>query len=257
MNHPLFEFENIFFRYSEKDPLVLKNFSLKIDRGSVTCILGLNGVGKTSLLNLALGWRKPDSGFLRFEGRLLSDYSPRTLGRKLGLVPQKEHIAFEYTVLEYVLLGRAPYLNPLSMPQEEDYQVAENQIQRVGLADKADHQVNLLSGGELQLVLIARSLAQQPELLLLDEPSSHLDLANKAKLVALLKELSNQDVTILMTTHAPEIAIRLSSKLVLMKDGQVYSSGPVAEELTNEKLSAIYGIPIEIKKTNSHQIIVW
>jgi len=257
MKHPLLEFENISFRYSEKEPFVLRNFNLKIDQGSVTCILGLNGVGKTSLLNLALGWRQPDSGLIRLEGNLLREYSPRTLGRKLGLVPQREHIAFEYTVLEYVLLGRAPYLNPLSMPREEDYLVVENQIKRVGLADKMDHQVNLLSGGELQLVLIARSLAQQPELLLLDEPSSHLDLANKAKLVALLRELSDQGVTILMTTHEPEIAIRLSSKLVLMKDGQVYSSGPASEELTNAKLSAIYGIPIEIKQSNSHQVIIW
>ncbi len=257
MNHPILGFENIYFRYSEKDPFVLRDFSLTIEYASITAILGLNGVGKTSLLNLALGWTKPSSGLIRLDNRLLGDYSSRMLGRKLGLVPQKEHVAFEYTVLEYVLLGRAPYLNPLSMPREEDYQVAENQIKRVGLVDKINHQVNLLSGGELQLVLIARSLAQQPELLLLDEPSSHLDLANKAKLVSLIRELSEQGVTILMTTHEPEIAIRLSTKLVLMKDGQVYSSGTVSEELTNEKLSAIYGIPIEIRKANSHQIVAW
>ncbi len=257
MKLPILDFENVFFRYSEKGPFILRDFSLAIDHGSITAILGLNGVGKTSLLNLALGWKKPASGSIRLDNRLLGDYSSRMLGRKLGLVPQKEHVAFEYTVLEYVLLGRAPYLNLLSMPREEDYQVAEEQIKRVGLAHKINHQVNLLSGGELQLVLIARSLAQQPELLLLDEPSSHLDLANKAKLVSLLRELSEQGVTILMTTHEPEIAIRLSTKLVLMKDGQVHSSGNVSEELTNEKFSAIYGIPIEIKKVNSQKIVVW
>ena len=153
---------------------VLHGVTMSAERGTVTAILGPNGVGKTTLLNTALGWIRPWSGSVSLAGRRLVDLSGPERGRLVSLVPQADHVPFEYTVLEYVLLGRAPYIGRMRLPADEDVDVARRALEVVGISAMAGHGVLEMSAGERQLVLLARSLAQEPAVLLLDEPSAHL-----------------------------------------------------------------------------------
>ncbi len=257
MNTPLLAFHDVRFGYGANGKLLFQGLTVEIAARTVTAILGPNGAGKTTLLHLALGWLKPQAGQITLQGRPLGSYSRGELGRLIGLVPQSEHIPFEYSLLEYVLLGRAPYLKPLEMPGTEDVRIAQDALARVGLAGWEGRSLARLSGGERQLVLIARALAQQPRLLLLDEPTSHLDLGNKARLLELLRGLAAQGVTILLTTHEPEVAAGLASHLLLMRDGQVLYSGLLPQVFSSEHLSATYGVPVQVAQVNGRQVILW
>lgn len=259
MNTPLLSFQDVAFRYppASRNGPVLRQLALEIDSGTITAILGPNGVGKTTLLHLALGWLKPESGQIVLAGRPLGSYARSELGRWMGLVPQSEHMPFDYSVLEYVLLGRAPYLRPLEMPGEQDCLVAKQAIERVGLGGLERRAITRLSGGERQLVLVARALAQQPRLLLLDEPTAHLDLSNKSRVLNLLQELATQGVTILITTHEPEVAAAIASHLVLMQRGYTYHVGPLDQVLTAELLSNTYGVPVRVAQVDGQRVVLW
>ena len=257
MSVPLLAFQDVRFGYPSNGKTVFQQLALEITPGTVTAILGPNGAGKTTLLHLAFGWLKPQGGQVALHGQPLGSFSRGEIGRLIGLVPQSEYTPFEYSLLEYVLLGRAPYLKPLEMPKPEDAAIAREALERVGLAGWEERSIARLSGGERQLVLVARALTQQPRLLLLDEPTSHLDLGNKTRLLELLRGLVAQGVTILLTTHEPEVAAGLATHLVLMRDGQVLHTGPLAETLTSERLTAIYGVPVEVAQVGGRQVVLW
>jgi iron complex transport system ATP-binding protein len=254
---PMMDFENITFGYQPNDPPVLQSLGLDLRAGKITAVLGPNGAGKTTLLHLALGWLKPWQGTIRLAGKHLSDYSRQELGRWMALIPQSEHIPFEYSVLEYVLLGRAPHLPSLGMPGEQDYAAAFEALESSGIANLYDHSILALSGGERQLVLVARALAQQPRLLLLDEPTAHLDLCNKSRLMRIVRELRVQGITILMTTHEPEVALAVADDVILMEMGRVLAYGPVDATLTAENLSRVYRIPIRIVSLEGQKQVLW
>ncbi|MFZ5910156.1 MAG: ABC transporter ATP-binding protein [Chloroflexota bacterium] len=253
----LLQFEQIRFGYPQTTQPVLRDFHLEIAPNTVTAILGPNGAGKTTLLHLALGWLKPQVGQIWLEQSPLGGYSRRALGQWIGLVPQSEHISFEYSLLEFVLLGRAPYLPTLAMPEKADYEIAQDALKQVGLAQLGHRSILSLSGGERQLVLIARALAQQPRLLLLDEPTSHLDLGNKGRLVHLLRELQERGVTILFTTHEPEVASALATHLVLMQKGQVLKTGPLADVFTTDDLTCLYQLPVSVVDLDGRKVALW
>jgi len=257
MNAPLLAFHDVRFGYGANGKTVFQRLTLGIEAGTVTAVLGPNGAGKTTLLHLALGWLKPQGGRITLRGRPLADYGRGELGRLIGLVPQSEHNPFEYSLLEYVLLGRAPYLKPLEMPGPQDVRIAQDALARVGLAGWEGRSIARLSGGERQLVLIARALTQEPRLLLLDEPTSHLDLGNKARLLALLRALVAQGVTIVLTTHEPEVAAGLATHLVLMRGGQVLEAGPLPDTFSGDRLSAIYGVPVKVAQVDGRQVVLW
>lgn len=253
----LLTFERITFGYPSGAHPVMQEFNLEIATGTVTAILGPNGAGKTTLLHLALGWLKPQSGAILLDHHALSGYSRRALGQWMGLVPQTEYVSFEYSLLEFVLLGRAPHLPPLAMPTREDCEIAVQALRQVGLSELQNRSILSLSGGERQLVLVARALAQQPRLLLLDEPTSHLDLSNKARLVHLLRELSAKGVTILFTTHEPEVASALASHLVLMQKGQVLKTGSLEAVFTSQDLTALYQLPVSVANIDGRRVALW
>lgn len=251
----LISINELTFRYDPAMPSAVTQVSFDIHAGTVTTILGPNGAGKTTLLRLLLGLRKPTSGRILLEDVPLNDYSRRSLSQWLGLVPQTEHVPFEYTVLEYVLLGRAPYLGPLDLPGEEDIRAAREALSKSGISHLEQRSIPALSGGELQLVLLARALAQQPRILLLDEPTSHLDLANRNKTLEILDQLRRGGTTILFTTHDPEAAAILADNIVLMRGGKVLAAGSFEETFTSEMLSQTYGVPVEVVKTNGAHVI--
>jgi iron complex transport system ATP-binding protein len=254
----LMAFQQVLFGYDRKTSPVIDGLNITLKEGSITAILGHNGAGKTTLLYLALGWLKPWNGKISLSGKPLENFSRRALGRQIALIPQSEHIPFEYTVLEYVLLGRAPYLPSLGMPSPTDERLAYEALEKVGIANLYDHSILGISGGERQLVLAARALAQEPNILLLDEPTSHLDLSNKFRLIQILKGLQEHGTTILMTTHEPEIALAVSDEAILMEKGHVLVSGPTTEVATGENLSRIYHVLVKIIPVEGkNQVLMW
>ncbi|MGC8633542.1 MAG: ABC transporter ATP-binding protein [Candidatus Limnocylindrales bacterium] len=253
----LLAFNDVSFGYGPRGSAVLEHLSLAIEPGTATAILGPNGAGKSTLLQLATGWLRPRGGQVLLDGQPMQGLPRRLLGRSVSLVPQGEHAPFDYSVLEYVLLARAPHLAPLAMPGPEDERTALAAIRDVGLGRLAHRAVTTLSGGERQLALVARALAQEPRLLLLDEPTSQLDLAHKAQLVRLLRELLARGITLLAATHEPDVAAALATHLVLMREGCVYRAGDFAEVFTPELLSATYGVPVRIACVDGRQVVVW
>ena len=257
MNAPILKFNQVYFQYSPLNQNVLRDLSLDIPHGAIAALLGPNGAGKTTLLHLALGWLKPGKGQILLADIPLSKYSRREMGQWMGLVPQSEVVSFDFSLLEYVLLGRAPYLSPLEKPSGKDVQIALEALDKVGLTSLIHRSVLNLSGGEKQLLLTARALAQQPRLLLLDEPSSHLDLSNKVRIIQLLRSLSSQGVTIMFTTHEADFASALATHIILIRDGAIQHAGSQQEVFTSEKLSSLYHLDINVVEVNGRNTILW
>jgi iron complex transport system ATP-binding protein len=257
MKSSLIHFENLSFAYPSQQRNILQQLSLEIPKQSVTIILGPNGVGKTTLLNLLLGWQKPQEGQIFLDGHPMRHYSRRDLGKRIALVPQREYITFGFTLLEYVLLGRAPHMKPLEMPGDDDVAIAMQSLEKVGIADLAERLVTDLSGGEQQLVLVARALAQGSDILLMDEPTSHLDLKNKVRFMRMVRSLIRSGHTILITTHEPEVAAALADYVVLLVDGRKTYAGPADEMLNETYLSETYGIMVRTTMASGKKIILW
>ena len=250
-------YQKINFAYPSQKKDALKSLSLEIAPGSITAVLGPNGAGKTTLLHLALGWLQPRLGRVFLNTQELGSYTRREIGQWMGLVPQNERVPFDYSVLNYVLFGRTPYLQPLEMPGKEDILIAQNALYKLGLEFMSQRSVSKLSGGERQMVMVARALTQQPRLLLLDEPTSHLDISNKSRLITLLRQLAAEGVTILFTTHEPDVASALAEQIVLMRQGEVLVSGSLEEVFTSQGLSDCYQTPVRVVNIEEHRVALW
>jgi len=245
----------LYYRYPHAADYAVSDVTLMLEQGSLTAILGANGAGKTTLLHLLLGMQPELNEQIRLDGHTLSDLSRREISRWMGFVPQSEHLPFDYSVLEYVLLGRAPHLAPLAVPGAEDVLAAEAALEEVGITALSNRPIPELSGGELQMAMIARVLAQEPRIILLDEPTAHLDLANKARLMSLLKRLTERGITILASLHDPEIAAGSASHIWLMRQGSLLADGPTAKTLTAHNLSETYGVPVTVQHRNGQWLI--
>lgn len=275
MTAPLLSFRSVTFGYQPAQP-ILQDVNFDLRPGRIAAILGPNGAGKTTLLALTLGWLPAWTGEITLTGIPLRTLSPRERGQRMALVPQSEHTPFDYTVLEYVLMGRAPHLPPLEMPSAQDTEIARSALEQVGIAALAARPVPQLSGGERQLMLLARALAQlatshsslstshsahsplsTSHLLLLDEPTSHLDLRNKARIIAILRRLRDSGVTILMTNHEPDVVLTLADDVLLMEPGRPPQFGALDEVFTAQALSRVYEHPIRLVQVNGHRHVLW
>jgi len=255
MTSDILQVNDITFMYNTTNQAALKKVSFGIRPGSVTAILGPNGAGKTTLLHLLLGLHPPSSGSVLLNEKPLKQYSRHELSQHIGLVPQTEYVPFAYSVLEYVILGRAPYLGPLDMPGDEDLRIAQEALREVGIGHLENRVIPELSGGELQLVLLARALCQQPSVLLLDEPTSHIDLANSNHTLRILDRLRRNGTTIIFSTHDPEAAALIADHLVLMRAGEVLDSGDLEQVFTSEILSRVYGTWVEVIPINGLRVV--
>jgi iron complex transport system ATP-binding protein len=240
----------------EPQQSVLQSLSLEIPPGSITAILGPNGAGKTTLLYILLGLLTPRSGVVRIDGKPQTGLSRRAMSRLIGLVPQGEYLPFDFPVLDYVLLGRAPYLGPLEMPSAADRQVALKALATVGLTHLQSRPVPTLSGGEIQLAMVARALTQNPRILLLDEPTSHLDLGNRGRVSSVLGQLARDNVTVVFTTHDPNLVAAMADYTVLLHRGAVLAAGAMRETMTSGNLTSTYGIPVQVTSWDGRLMVV-
>ena len=253
---PILSLRGLRFGYTQDAALVLHDLDLEIAAGAVTAILGPNGCGKTTLLQILLGRLQPLAGEVRLAGRAATAIPRRELSRLIGLVAQEEEAPFEFTVLEYVVLGRAPYLDWLSMPSAADYQVAAAAIAQIGITSLQQRTVTTLSGGERQLVRLARALAQQPSILLLDEPTNHLDLSNRGHVLRLLRTLASAGTAVIFTTHDAAAAAAVAEHAVLLREGRVLDAGAVEQVFTDANLSALYRTPIRVRQLEGQLVIL-
>ncbi len=253
----ILEFRDITFRWQDQEHTLFESLNFQVPSGSATALLGPNGAGKTTIMDISLGWRAPRKGEVYLEGKALEKWGNRARGRFMALVPQDEKIPFEYSVMEYILLGRAPYLPPLGNPGRKDREIAMTSLEETGISDLAGRTVSRLSGGERQLVLLARALTQQPRLLLLDEPASHLDLHNKEKILRILKKLRTRGISLFFTSHDPELVLRLADHAVLLKKGSVVQTGRASDVLNQTNLSRLYQVPVRITESEGRRVLIW
>jgi len=211
----------------------LDDVSVTVERGSLTGLLGPNGCGKTTLLNLLSGVLQPSHGEVSLNGISLTGRSRRDIARHLAVVPQETHPAFDYTVMEMVLMGRHPHLGTFELEGPSDLALARDALAATGTDHLAGRAYMTLSGGEKQRVVIASALTQSPEVLLLDEPTASLDLGYQLEVAALLRRLNrDRGVTMVLATHDLNLAASLCDRLILMRDGRVVAQGATRDVLT-------------------------
>lgn len=237
------------FSYT-KDKPVFRNICLELEDQQFLCLLGQNGCGKTTLLKCLAGMVPISSGEVRINGKNFVSMTRREIALAIGYVPQDQETAFPFSVQQMVLVGRAPSLNFFSSPSAQDVAIAEEAMERVGIWDLKDQRYTELSGGERQLVLIARVLAQQPKILLLDEPTSHLDFKNQTIILRLIKDLVREGRAVIMTTHYPNHAFTYPNRVALMHDGRFLAIGSPGEVLLESNLSQAYGIKIRLHSSH-------
>lgn len=225
---------------------VLHDVSLKLDEGETLYILGRNGSGKTTLLSCLAGLITPDSGVITLSEKPLEAYSAAERARKVGIIPQMHSPAFAYSVREMVMMGRAPHLGWLESPSKDDRAIVEESLEQVGLYELRDRSYTEISGGERQLVMIARGLAQKCHVLLMDEPTAHLDLSNQHRILEIINQLSNRGLSFIISSHAPNDALTYADHVLLLNGGWVTDYGPPQAMVTERLLSSVYGVSTEV-----------
>ena len=238
------------FRYPSRGgpAFSLEGVSLRVERGSLTGLLGPNGGGKTTLLHLLAGVLAPARGTVTLDGLEVSAMPRRQLARRLAVVPQETHPAFDYTVMEMVLMGRHPHLGAFALEGPADLDIAREALAATGTAPLADRAYMTLSGGEKQRVIIASALAQSPDLLLLDEPTASLDLGYQLEIATLLRRLNRErGVTQVLATHDLNLAAALCTRLVLLRGGRVVAQGATADVLTPDHVRELYNVDADIR----------
>jgi iron complex transport system ATP-binding protein len=227
--------------------IVLRDISLEITAGEMVAVVGPNGVGKSTLVRAASGVLPLNSGQVRIGGTSLETMSPEERARNVAVVPQAVHLPPAFSTLSTVLMGRTAYLGWFARETEGDKRIAIEALRRVGLEAEAHRKVGELSGGEQQLALVARALVQQPTVIILDEPTAHLDLRHQDAVLKLVRRLAKEDgLAVLMTLPDLNLVARFCDRVVLLSDGGVRKQGRPAEVLTPDELAAVYGIGIHV-----------
>ncbi|MCP5419104.1 MAG: ABC transporter ATP-binding protein [Gammaproteobacteria bacterium] len=222
--------------------------SFSLAAGEVLCLLGPNGGGKTTLFKTLLGLLKMHGGSITVEGRDIRHWSRRRLAQVLAYVPQAHNAYFPFTVLDTVLMGRTARLGLFSTPSRRDVSVAETLLATLRIAELRDAAYTQISGGQRQLALIARALAQEPRWLIMDEPTASLDFGNQVRVLQHIKALARQGIGIVLSTHDPDHALACADRVALLHEGRLVRLGPPAEIITSESLRLIYGVDVEVAK---------
>lgn len=212
--------------------------------GEAVAVLGPNGAGKTTLFRTLLGLAPALGGRVALDGRDLATLARAEVARAVAYVPQASGSHFDFTVAELVEMGRAAHIGVFAAPSASDRRAAQEALERLGLAALAHRRIGAVSGGERQLVLIARALATGAPLLLLDEPTANLDFANQARVLSQVRALRDAGHGVLFGTHDPDHALDVADRALLLRDGQAVALGSAAQAITAENLSRLYAIPV-------------
>ncbi len=240
------QIRQVYFSYL--NGLVLHNISLSIEAGEMVGLLGPNGSGKTTLVKLASGILKPDQGEIRLDGSILSQLSRKSIARSVAVVPQQFHIPFAFTVAEVVMLGRIPFLKAFAGESEIDRRAVADTLELVGISELQGRRFDELSGGERQKVILAMALAQQPKLLLLDEPTVHLDIAHQVEILELVRRLNaEQGLTVIAAMHDLNLASLYFDRLILLKEGRISADGAPTQVLTEERIRDVFSAAVRVE----------
>lgn len=235
--------KKLVFAYQEQT--VLNELNMDVPRGAFTAIVGPNGCGKSTFVKQLIKSLKPQSGEIHLLGKPLASYSHKALGKLIAYVPQATQIGFDFTVEEVVMMGRYPHLKRFQSEQPKDREIAVEAMKATGVWTLKDKPANALSGGEQQRVIVARALAQEPQILILDEPISHLDLPHQVELMALIRKMAQEKgITVLAIIHDLNLALDYSDYVIMMQKGQVLYSGVPAEIISEHTIRAIYGLEV-------------
>jgi len=242
----VYELKDIWFRYNAEHPLFC-GLSCKIKENIITGIIGPNGAGKTSLLNILAGLLKPTKGEVIFNERLIEDYERKEIAQRIGILFSEYQFIYNYNVWEFVLMGRYPYIKGLAGFSEKDFKSAERAMRITDTIKLKSKGIQELSSGEKQLVLLAHILTQEPEVLLLDEPFSHLDLKHQIKVINILKEINK---TIIFVTHNIMFVKQIADEAILLKNGKPIAQGTPKNILTRRNIANLFGIKKDGIKIN-------
>ncbi|MFQ6540211.1 ABC transporter ATP-binding protein [Aphanothece stagnina] len=236
--------------------VVGRDVALTVAPGEIVCLLGPNGCGKTTLFRTLLGLIPPLAGRVLLEGRDLRNLKRAEIARHLAYVPQAHVPPFPYQVDEVVLMGRTARMGPLAAPSAQDRAAALAALARLGIGDLAGADYSRLSGGQRQMVMIARALAQEAPVLVMDEPTASLDFGNQARVLARIADLAQAGGhAVVLSTHDPDQAFALQARVVLMHAGGILAEGPPDQVLTGARLSLVYGVPVQVERTASGRAV--
>lgn len=242
--------DRLSFKYDKE---ILKNISVDIEAGAFVSLLGINGAGKSTLLKNLNQILSPYKGTIYIRGENLKHMKRSQLAKKMAYVSQQNE-APQNTVFDSVLIGRVPYIK--GKATKEDYAMVQEIIGRLNLNDYAMREATSLSGGEFQKVVLARALAQEPEILLLDEPTSNLDIRNQVEVMKLMKQYcKDKQISVIVSIHDMNLSLQFSDKYLMLKDGEVFKYGS-KEIITRENIRTVYGLDVDILKYKNRKIVI-
>jgi len=240
----LIEIDSLSGGYGNGD--ICKEISCDLERGEILSVLGPNGCGKTTLFRLLLGFLPPTGGDIRINGRSTLEMTKKELAKLVAYIPQHHAPVFAYTVLEIIMMGRASHVSAFDHPKPVDREKAFTSMEKLHILHLANQTYTSLSGGQRQMVLIARAICQDANIFVMDEPGANLDYANQQLLVDIIVDLAEQGYGIIMSTHSPEQPFSIAHKVLLLKDGKNAAFGPPETAITSPVLERVYGIEMEV-----------
>lgn len=247
--------ENLDFYFGKRQ--ILKDISFEAHKGEFLSILGPNGVGKSTLFRCILNLLKPSSGSISIDGKDTAQMTAAQRARCIAYIPQYHNPTFNFSVMDMVLMGTASQMNTLAAaPGKAQIEIAENAMQRLNISHLAQRPYDFCSGGEKQLCLLARAIAQQAKILVMDEPSASLDFGNRIRVMQTVRGLAADGYAVVQTTHDPEQAFMYSDKILAIHEGQVLALGTPKEVMTGSLMSKLYGIPVEVHSLHDDGIRV-
>ena len=247
--------DKVRFGYPRSDRDVLKGISSEFPEANVTAILGANGSGKTTLFRVILKILDPQEGTVYLNGRNINELDRDDRSKYIAWVPQDERFFFPFTVIEYLLMGRTPHLDFFGLPTKADRAKIREILEELKISSLGDRDILSLSGGENRLVSIARALAQEPRILLLDEPTAHLDIGNKAKILGVIRKMADSGKTVIFSTHDPNEASLISDNVMIIHNGRTLRTGSPREVINEEVLKKIYGTEVMLTKVNGKPMV--
>ncbi|MGI5891875.1 MAG: ABC transporter ATP-binding protein [Bacillota bacterium] len=240
----LLQVENVSFGYGEK--AVLRQISFNLSQGDFLAVVGPNGCGKTTLLHTISAALKPQQGRIMMDGQDISLLSEKQISQQMAFVSQSETVIFDFSVEEVIYMGRLPHLPFWGKEGQQDELIVQKALQMTNTCHLRERLITNLSGGERQRVLIARALAQEPRLLLLDEPTSHLDILHQLELMDILQKLNHSGMTVVAALHDLNLALRFATKVLLMAEGRIIALGRPEEVLSGQNIRRVYGVEVQM-----------